>query len=64
MAAFDPTETLGRFDFFLLRDGPVILYYDHGDLEKACEWLRKHTYTLYHFNCQHSLLSRWGCLFL
>jgi hypothetical protein len=53
MGAFERTYTdLQRFDFALLRDGPVILYYDQGELDQACVWLRKHAYTFYLLDCK------------
>jgi hypothetical protein len=53
MGAFERTYTdLQRFDFALLRDGPVILYDDRAELDKACTWLRKHDYTSYLLNCK------------
>ncbi len=53
MGAFKRTYTdLQRFDFALLRDGPVILYDDRAELDKACAWLRKHDYTFYLLDCK------------
>src|SRR6266700_1262694 len=53
MGTFERTYSdLQRFDFALLRDGPVILYDDHDELDRACVWLRKHDYTFYLLNCK------------
>jgi RNAse (barnase) inhibitor barstar len=41
-----------RLDYLILRDGPVVLYFNLADLEAAYEWFRDRSYHLYRFDCR------------
>jgi hypothetical protein len=49
MAAFRDGDS-DRLDYLLLRDGPVVKYFDRHVLESDLTWLREHGYVVSRFD--------------
>jgi RNAse (barnase) inhibitor barstar len=51
MVAFKYPDDNQRLDWHILRDGPLVLYFDRIELEEACGWFLNHAYQAVSFDC-------------
>jgi len=51
MGAFKFPDDQRRLDWLILRDGPLVLYFERSKLDEACAWFLHHSYQLAVFNC-------------
>lgn len=51
MAPFNLSDDSDRLDWYLLQNGPAVLYFSRSVLAEHAAWLRRHHYGVHQFDC-------------